>query len=359
MIFEHLDKYGHEELLFYADPSCNLKAIVAIHDTTLGPALGGTRFWTYEKEEDAITDALRLARGMTYKASLAGLHLGGGKAVILNGPNVKKSEQFFRSYGRFIHSLGGRYITAEDVNTCVQDIDYIACETKYVAGRPTELGGAGNPAPYTALGVFRGIEASCMKVYGSRSVAGKTVALQGTGQVGTFLAELLERGGAQLIFTEINDEHAQRFKEKFPRAQFVSPDKILGVQCDIFAPCALGAILDEKSIPQIKARIIAGAANNQLKEQQHGDLLTKRGILYAPDYLINAGGLISVSLEATGWSDELTRKKVEMIYTQSLNIFDLAQKREISTAKAADILAEERIRGMREARTVSLKRWWS
>ncbi len=352
--FEKLYSMGHEEVVVCSDSSCGLKAFIAIHDTTLGPALGGTRMWPYKSEEEALTDALRLSRGMTYKASISGLDLGGGKAVIIGDPKTDKSEALFRSYGRFIESLNGRYITAEDVNITVEDIEHIYTETRNVTGVAKMHGGSGNPAPYTALGVFRGIEASCFRVYGDRSVRGRTIALQGVGSVGQELLRLLYEAGAQVFFTDINPQNIEFVNEHFSSAEFVEPDKIYDVDCDIFTPCALGAVINDDTLEKLKCKIVAGAANNQLKEDRHGDELKARGILYATDYLINAGGLMNVSIEFEGWSDEKALRMVDTIYDTTLRIFETSEQQNISVNKAADFLAEERIRSIRKIKHTHL-----
>lgn len=343
LTFEKMYSMGHEEVIFFQDRSCGLKAIIAIHDTTLGPALGGTRMWPYASEEEALVDVLRLSRGMTYKAAVSGLNLGGGKGVIIGDPKKNKSEALFRSYGRFVESLNGRYITAEDVNIGVEDIEHVFTETNYVTGVALHHGGSGNPAPYTALGVFRGIEASCTKVWGKRSVAGKTVAIQGTGSVGCELARLLQEAGASIVFSDINDRNVEKFKEDFPTAQYVRPEEISSATCDIFSPCALGAGVNDSTIAGFKCKVIAGAANNQLKEDHHGQALKERGILYAPDYLINAGGLMNVSIEFEGWSDTKSKRMVDTIYDTTLRVFQISDEENIPVNKAADVLAEKRL----------------
>lgn len=348
--FDRLYKDGHEEVVFFSDSTCNLKAIVAIHDTTLGPALGGTRMWPYASEEEALEDVLRLSKGMTYKAAVSGLNLGGGKAVIIGDPTKDKSEALFRAYGRYIESLNGRYISAEDVNTTVEDIEHIFTETNYVVGVARIHGGSGNPAPYTALGVFRGMEAACMKTYGDRSLENKVVALQGVGAVGFEIANLLNEAGAKIIFTDINENNIKRMKEHFAHAEFVGAQEIYEVKCDIFAPCALGATMNDLTIPKLKAKIVAGAANNQLKDDSHGIELKKRNILYCPDYLINAGGLMNVSIEFEGWNDGKSRRMVNTIYDTALNIFKIADEEGIGNDVAANILAERRIHNIKNLR---------
>lgn len=346
--FEKLYRMGHEEVIFFSDPAVNLKAIVAIHDTTLGPALGGTRIWNYASDEEAIEDALRLSRGMTYKNSISGLNLGGGKAVIIADPKVDKSEAFFRSYGRFIHSLNGRYITAEDVNTTVEDIMHIFKETPYVAGVSMEDGGSGNPSPWTALGVYRGMQAAAEYVYGNKSLKGKIVALQGAGSVGTFLAKHLDNEGAKIFFTDINPMNIERLKREVPSATLVNPEEIYDVAADIYAPCALGATINDETIHRLKVKIVCGAANNQLKENRHGDMLKEKGILYAPDYLVNGGGVMNVSLEFDGWTKEKAEKMVNTIFEATLNVFKVASKENIPVYKATDLIAEQRIQAMKK-----------
>ena len=350
LTLEKMYSMGHEEVIFVQDKSCGLKAIIGIHDTTLGPALGGTRLWPYASEEDALIDVLRLSRGMTYKNAISGLNLGGGKAVIIADPK-DKNEALFRSFGRFIESLNGRYITAEDVNTSVDDIEHIFTETNYVTGVAQANGGSGNPSPYTALGVFRGIEASVTKAFGKRDLKGKTIAIQGVGSVGFELAKLLHEAGASIVYTDVNERNIQRMKEGVPSAKFVAPNEIFGVTCDVYAPCALGASINDETIPQLKAKIVCGAANNQLKEDRHGLILKEKGILYAPDYLVNAGGVMNVSIEFEGWADSKSRRMVDTIYDKTLEVFKIAESQNIPVNKAADVMAENRITAMRQIKT--------
>lgn len=350
LTLEKMYSMGHEEVIFVQDKSCGLKAIIGIHDTTLGPALGGTRLWPYASEEDALIDVLRLSRGMTYKNAISGLNLGGGKAVIIADPK-DKNEALFRSFGRFIESLNGRYITAEDVNTSVDDIEHIFTETNYVTGVAQANGGSGNPSPYTALGVFRGIEASVTKAFGKRDLKGKTIAIQGVGSVGFELAKLLHEAGASIVYTDVNERNIQRMKEGVPSAKFVAPNEIFGVACDVYAPCALGASINDETIPQLKAKIVCGAANNQLKEDRHGLILKEKGILYAPDYLVNAGGVMNVSIEFEGWADSKSRRMVDTIYDKTLEVFKIAESQNIPVNKAADVMAENRITAMRQIKT--------
>lgn len=348
LAFEKMYSEGHEQVIYFADTSCNLKVIIAIHNTILGPALGGSRMWPYKTEEEALKDVLRLSKGMTYKAAISGLNLGGGKACIIGDPDKDKSEALFRSYGRFIESLNGRYITAEDVNIGVEDIEHIFTETNYVTGVAKTHGGSGNPSPFTALGVFRGMEAACLKVFGNRDVKGKVVALQGAGSVGRYLGEHLHNNGAKVFVTDINKANLEKFKETCPNAEIVGPDEIYDVKCDIYAPCALGATVNDETIDRLKCKIISGAANNQLAEPRHGDVLLKKNILYAPDYLINAGGLMNVSIEFEGWSEDKATRMVNTIFDTTLRIFKLSEEQNIPVYKATDLLAEKRIESIRK-----------
>jgi leucine dehydrogenase len=338
-LFEMMREQGHEQVVFCSEPAVGYKGIIAIHNTTLGPALGGTRIWNYATEEEAVIDALRLAKGMTYKAAVTGLNLGGGKSVIIGDPKMQRREMIFRAHGRFVDSLKGRYITAEDVGTSVEDMDFVQMETHHVAGI---FGGSGDPSPVTAYGVYRGIKACALEKYGSDSLDGLRIAVQGTGHVGRFLCECLDAEGAKLIVTDIDEARAQAVAAEF-EASAVAPDSIYGVDAQIFAPCALGAIVNDATLSQFKFEIIAGAANNQLAEARHGDELQKRGILYAPDYVINAGGLINVYGELNGWSAHRSRRKAAEIFDTLLQLFELARKEGLPTYEAADRLAERRI----------------
>jgi len=298
-IFDYLEKYDYEQLVICQDRTSGLKAIICIHDTTLGPALGGTRMWNYESEEDAILDALRLAKGMTYKNAAAGLNLGGGKTVIMGDSRTQKSEELFRAFGRYVQSLNGRYITAEDVGTTVRDMDWVHLETEFVTGVSSSYGASGDPSPMTARGVWRGMKAAAKEAFGSDSLKGKTIAIQGLGHVGYYLAKHLHEEGAKLIVTDIQDDVIKHVVDEMG-ATAVGSEEIFGVEADIFAPCAMGAVINDATIPQFKFKIIAGAANNVLKEERHGDKLHELGILYAPDYVINAGGVINVADELEG-----------------------------------------------------------
>ncbi|MDX8359661.1 MULTISPECIES: branched-chain amino acid dehydrogenase [unclassified Cytobacillus] len=353
-IFSYMEEYDYEQLVFCQDKQSGLKAIIAIHDTTLGPALGGTRMWTYASEELAIEDALRLAKGMTYKNAAAGLNLGGGKTVIIGDPRTDKNEEMFRAFGRYIQGLNGRYITAEDVGTTVADMDLIHEETDFVTGISPAFGSSGNPSPVTAYGVYRGMKAAAKEAFGTDSLEGKVIAVQGVGNVAFNLCKHLHEEGAQLIVTDINKEAVQAAVEQFG-AQAVDPDDIYSVDCDIYAPCALGATINDDTIPKLKAKVIAGAANNQLREPRHGDTIHDLGIVYAPDYVINAGGVMNVADELNGYNRDRAMKKVETIYNNIEKVIEIANRDRIPTYVAADRLAEERIERMRNSRSQFLR----
>ncbi len=338
-IFDLIGEYGHEQVVFCSEPSCGYKGIIAIHDSTLGPALGGTRFWNYKSDEEAIVDVLRLSRGMTYKAAVAGLNLGGGKSVIIGDNRTSRREGIFRAHGRFVESLRGRYITAEDVGTSVDDMEYVHMETEHVTGR---AGTSGDPSPVTAYGVYQGIKAAAKAKYGSDDLNGKKISIQGLGHVGYYLCRYLTDDGAKLIVTDIDSERVRRVVDDLG-AEAVAPDAIYGVDADIYAPSALGATVNDETLEQLKVDIIAGAANNVLAGDRHGDILHERGILYGPDYVINGGGLINVYGELNGWSAERSMRKAAEIYGALLQIFELAQEEGLPTYIAADRIAERRI----------------
>ncbi|WP_016993885.1 Leu/Phe/Val dehydrogenase [Lysinibacillus boronitolerans] len=353
-IFKYMEKYDYEQLVFCQDEASGLKAVIAIHDTTLGPALGGARMWTYASEENAIEDALRLARGMTYKNAAAGLNLGGGKTVIIGDPFKDKNEEMFRALGRFIQGLNGRYITAEDVGTTVSDMDLIHEETNYVTGISPAFGSSGNPSPVTAYGVYRGMKAAAKEAFGSDSLEGLKISVQGLGNVAYKLCEYLHNEGAKLVVTDINQAAIDRVVNDFD-AIAVAPDEIYAQEVDIFSPCALGAILNDETIPQLKAKVIAGSANNQLKDSRHGDYLHELGIVYAPDYVINAGGVINVADELYGYNRERAMKRVDGIYDSIEKIFAISKRDGIPTYVAANRLAEERIARVAKSRSQFLK----
>jgi len=332
---------GYERVLFGSDDAAGYRGIIAIHSTALGPAVGGTRYWSYKTEDDALTDVLRLARGMTYKNALAGLPFGGGKSIILRDGNAPDREQLFRAHGRMVNTLAGKYITAEDVGTSPADMEYILKETPYVGGLQDH---AGDPSPHTARGVFRAMQAAARHKWGSDDLAGKTVAIQGCGHVGYFLAGELARVGAKLIVADVDAAKVKRVVDDH-HATAVAPDEIYSAEADIFAPCALGGVLNDQTIPQLKAKLVAGAANNQLLEPRHGDLLQQGGVLYAPDYAANAGGVINgCCREMLGWDVPKTLAKTDAIYDTLLTIFAMADREKIPTYQAADRLAEERWR---------------
>jgi leucine dehydrogenase len=338
-LFDTLAEMGHEEIVMCSDTSVGYKGILAVHSTKLGPALGGTRFWQYATDEEAITDALRLSRGMTYKNAVAGLHLGGGKSIIIGDNKTKDREKIFRAHGRFVESLGGRYITAEDVGTSTKDMAYVQMETSHVAGL---AGKSGDPSPVTAHGVFRAVQASANRKWGSDSLEGKTIAIQGCGSVGSFLAKELHEAGAKLIVSDIDAAKAEKVS-KMTGAKIVKGVAIFSADADIFSPCALGGIINDKTIPKLKVQIVAGGANNQLLEERHGDELQRRGILYAPDYVANAGGVINVYGEVAGWDAQRALDKADDIYDTILKVFDIAEAKHIPTYEAADRLAELRL----------------
>jgi leucine dehydrogenase len=337
--FAAMQKYGHEQLLLSHDPSCGYFGIIAIHDTTLGPALGGTRFWQYESTESAITDALRLARGMTYKSAVAGINLGGGKSVIIGDNKRTDREAPFRAHGRFVETLNGRYITAEDIGTSPADMEHIKLETDHVAGL---LGLSGDPSPVTAYGVYVGVKAAAKDRWGSDALAGRTVAVQGAGKVAYYLCRHLKSEGVKIIVTDLDQEKVKRVVAE-TGARAVAPDVIYDQAADIYAPCALGATINDDTLRRLKVEIIAGGANNQLAENRHGDELESRGILYAPDYVINGGGVINVYGEIHRWPAERAQKKAGEIYDTLLRIFEIARQERIPTYRAADRLAEQRI----------------
>jgi leucine dehydrogenase len=338
-IFELIERREHEQVVFCYEPAAGYRGIIAIHNSTLGPALGGTRFWNYSSDQEALVDVLRLARGMTYKAAVAGLNLGGGKAVIIGDSKLKRREMLFRAHGRFVETLKGRYITAEDVGTSVEDMDYVHMETEYVTGL---AGRSGDPSPVTAYGTYRGIKAAAKHKLGSDDLEGVSVAVQGVGHVGYYLCEDLAAEGADLIVTDIDGERVRRVVDDFG-ARAVAPNDIYAVDAQVFAPCALGAVVNDDTLPQFKFEIIAGAANNQLGEERHGKVLRDRGILYAPDYVINAGGLINVYGELNGWTAERSKRKAGEIYETLDQLFELAGEERLPTNEAADRLAERRI----------------
>jgi len=342
-VFGQISEHNHEKVVFCHDHETGLKAIIGIHNTVLGPALGGTRMWSYASEAEALDDVLRLSRGMTYKAAISGLNLGGGKAVIIGDAKKDKSEALMRRYGRFVKNLNGAYITAEDVGTTTKDMEYIKMETDFVAGLPEAMGGSGDPSPVTAYGTYMGMKAAAKKAYGSDSLQGKKVSVQGVGHVGGYLVELLAKENAQVFITDIYEDRLRDISSKYG-AKVVSMDEIYDLDVDIYAPCALGGTINDETINRLKCQIIAGSANNQLREETvHGPALIEKGIIYAPDFLINAGGLINVYSELQGYNRESAYAQTERIYGYTLDIFDLAEKEGIYTQLAATKMAEKRI----------------
>jgi leucine dehydrogenase len=354
-VFDYMEKHRYEQVVYFHDKTTGLKGITCIHNTTLGPALGGTRLWNYASEEEAVVDCLRLARGMTYKAAAAGLNLGGGKTVLIGDPDKVKSEGYFRALGRYVQSLNGRYITAEDVNTSTKDMDFVSMETDYVVGLE---GKSGNPSPMTSLGAFHGIRAALQHVFGDEDISKYTFAVQGAGQTGYYLInKLVEMKAKKIYFTEINDKHINRLKKEHPEVEFVHPKDIYKVDVDVFAPCALGGSLNDETIPQIKAKIIAGTANNVLLEEDiHGNMIKDKGILYAPDFVINAGGLINVYHELKGYNIGRATRDIEKIYDRLLEIFKIAENENIHTQLAAKVFAKKRIETINNIQDNFIKR---
>ena len=339
-IISKMSTMGHEQVLFCNDSLTGLKAIIAIHNTTLGPALGGTRMWTYSNEMEALNDVLRLSKGMTYKNAISGLNLGGGKAVIIGDSRSMKSEALFRRFGKFVESLAGNYITAEDVGISPSDMQWVNMETNYVAGLP---GKSGDPSPVTAYGVYMGIKACAKVQFGSDSLAGKTIAVQGVGHVGEYLVKHLSAEQAKVIITDIHEETLLRVSKQY-NTKVVAPDEIYDVPMDIYAPCAMGATINDDTLQRLSCSIIAGAANNQLfEEKKHGLEVMKRGIIYAPDYTINAGGVINCFTELEGLSSEWAHVKAGEIYTTILNIIQRSKEENLPSYQIANQIAEERI----------------
>ena len=342
-LHEMMQDMGHEQVVFCNDQDTGLQAIIAIHNTVLGPGMGGTRFWDYQSYQEAVIDALRLSRGMTFKNSIAGLNIGGGKAVIIGKPQ-QKTEALLRRFGKFIDSLGGRYVTAEDVGMNTQDMSYIAMETSAVTGLPEAEGGGGNPSPVTAYGVYMGMKAAANKAYGQDSLEGKVVWVQGVGNVGRHLVDLLSKEGAQVLVSDLHEDRALAVAQEFD-ARVIPGSDDLSVDMDIYAPCALGATLNDNSIANLKCQVIAGGANNQLRDEtKHAQMLKDRGIIYAPDFLINSGGIINVYLEYTGNYDrELAYQKTQGIYDTCRDLLQRSEIEGITTHEAALKMARDRI----------------
>lgn len=338
-----MSTFDHEQLVFCQDKSTGLKAIIAIHNTVLGPAVGGTRMWSYVSEEEAITDVMRLSRGMTYKNALAGLNIGGGKAVIIGDARKDKSEALLRRFGKFVNSLGGKYITAEDVGISTKDMEFVKMETDHVVGLPDFMGGGGDPSPVTAYGVYMGMKASVKELTGSDSLAGKKILVQGVGSVGEYLVSHLVKENAEIIISDIYEDRVKKVVSKYG-VKAVDVNHVYDQKIDIYSPCALGATVNDDTLNKLTASIICGAANNQLaNEQIHGAEVQKRGILYAPDYLVNAGGIINCYWEIIGYSQEAALAQAEGIYGKTIEIFEKSKAENIPTYLAANLLAEARI----------------
>ena len=353
-LFEKIDSTEHEQVVFCQNKQAGLKAIIAIHNTTLGPALGGLRMWPYETEEEALHDVLRLSRGMTYKAAVAGLNLGGGKAVIIGDPKHDKSEVLFRAFGKFVESLNGRYITAEDVGIDVNDMEHLLRETTNVVGVHEVHGGSGDPSPFTAYGTLQGIKAALSWKFDNDDCGKYAFAVQGCGHVGMHLIKLLRDEGAKVFVTDINEKAVQEAVDLGCEA--VGLDEIYDVDAEVYSPCALGSTVNDETIPRFKFKIVAGAANNQLATRECGDRLDELDILYAPDYAVNAGGLMNVSMEFEGWNEERAYRMTRQIYYNVTRIFEIAERDNIPTWKAADRMAEERIERVGHLRLVTPKR---
>jgi leucine dehydrogenase len=352
-ILSYMARYDFENLYFCQEKETGLQAIIALHDTTLGPATGGCRMWTYARESEAVEDALRLARGMTYKYAAAGVNLGGGKCVVLGNPATDKSEALFRTLGRFIDRLAGAYVTGEDVGTSLRDMEYIRMETPYVVTLPRELGGAGNIAPATARGTLHGMRAACAAVFGSAELGGRSVALQGVGTVGSELLKLLSAEGARVYVSDIDPDRVQELASQY-EAIVVPPDAIHTLDVDAYSPCALGAVINDVTLPELRCKVIAGCANNQLATMEHADRLEKRGILYAPDYVINAGGTIfdTDRLQPGGFHEERAWQHVDRIFERTAELIATSRREGISTARAADLLAERRLAAARKVQNI-------
>jgi leucine dehydrogenase len=350
-VFNQLNIFGHQKVVFCNDVATGLKAIIAIHDTTLGPALGGTRMWPYKTEEDALRDVLRLSRAMTYKAAITGLNLGGGYAVIIGDSRKDKSEALLRMFGKFVKNLNGEYITAEDVGTNTRDMEYIRMETEHVSGLPESIGGSGDPTPVAARGVYMGIKGCLRELYGNDNLAGRSVAVQGTGAVGENLVKLLRDENAKVYVSDIDEDRLRQVAKKYG-AEAVEHNSIFDLDVDIYAPCALGATINSNTIGRLKCAIIAGSANSQLEDETiHGQMLLDKGILYAPDYVINAGGLINMYSEIAKFNKKRTMQLTENIYDAVRNVLKLSKAENISTIEAANKIAEKRIADIKKIKT--------
>ena len=346
-ILQEMSSFEHEQVVFCQDKETGLKAIIAIHDTTLGPALGGTRMWNYKCEEDAINDVLRLSRGMTFKAAISGLNLGGGKAVIIGDSKLHKSEKLMRKFGQFVDSLAGKYITAEDVGMNTKDMEYVRMETKHVTGIPQSMGGSGDPSPVTAYGVYMGMKASAKFLWDNDNLKDRKIVVQGVGHVGEYLVKYLSEEGADIFISDLNKEKLEEVKNMYATT-IIENDSILDFEMDIYAPCALGGILNTETINKLKCKIICGGANNQLEDEERDSLhLRDRGIILAPDFLVNSGGLINVYSEIKGYSTEKALDKTKEIYNTTLDILKKSSDEGITSYSAAMNIAQQRINNIK------------
>lgn len=342
-VFEQLSKMGHEQVVFCHDEDTGLKAIIGVHNTVLGPSLGGTRMWSYKNEADALNDVLRLSRGMTFKNAIAGLNLGGGKAVIIGDARTQKTEALLRAFGKFVENLNGKYITAEDVGMTDQDMEYIGMETQYVSGLPEYRGGLGAPSKFTAFGTYMGMKAAAKKAFGSDSLEGKKVAIQGVGNVGDFLIDYLVKENCQVFVSDIYEDRLQAMVNKY-KVNVVGLEDIYDVDVDIYSPCALGATINDDTLKRLKCKIIVGCANNQLKDEQtHGDACLNKGIIYAPDFLVNSGGVINVYAEVTKTNSNWSMAQIEKIYDQTLKVLDISISEQRNAQEVAIEIAMKRI----------------
>lgn len=346
-VFKLLGDFGHQKIVFCNDEQIGLKAIITIHNTTLGPAIGGTRMLEYQSEEEAIKDSLRLSRAMTYKAAITGINLGGGNAIIIGNSRTQKTEVLLRRFGQFVNELSGNYITALDIGTTPHDMEVIRMETPHVAGLPSSVGGSGDSSPFAAKGVYYGIKAGVKELFGNDGLAGRTVLVQGTGKVGEGLVALLRNENAKVYVTDIVSDRMLEVANKYG-AEIVQNNNIYDLDVDVYAPCALGGTLNDNTIPKLKCKIIAGSANNQLQDEtKHGEMLLERGILFAPDYLINAGGLISCYSELAGYSSSRTLELAENIYDVTRSVIQRSKAEHISAHQAANKIAEDRINSIK------------
>jgi leucine dehydrogenase len=349
-IFELMKRDGHEQIIFNFDKETGMRAIIAIHDSTLGQTFGGVRMVNYGSMEDALRDAMRLSKAMTYKCAAAEEDKGGGKAVIWGDPKKDKNEAFLRAFGRFIEMLNGRFVTGADLNITAMDGSIMGRESRYILAKPREEGSSGSTGPITAFGIYVGLKACAKFIWGNENLQGKKIAVQGLGAVGEPLLGYLKKGGLEVMATDMNEETLQRLQPQYGFKR-VKPEAIYEVECDIFCPCAIGSILNDQTIPKLKCKIVAGSANNQLEdEERHSRMLQERSILYAPDYIINAGGVIQVIDEIQGYNPERVKMKTERVYGRLLHIFEMAKKEGILPLEAANRYAESRIREIQKVK---------